>query len=1580
MTIQEKLDELAGSATSKSDKGARLEKLMQAFLQTDPTFRDQFSDVWLWGEWPGNGGKHDTGIDLVAADQLTGGTVAIQCKFFAPSSTVSKPDIDSFLSASGKHPFTERIIVSTTDKWNANAEDAIKNQQVPVRRIGVSDLEASPVNWVDFSFAQPEVLISLPQNKLRPHQEEAIAAVRSGFDTSDRGKLIMACGTGKTFTSLKLAERTVGAGGTVLFLVPSISLLSQTLREWTAQTMLPLNALAVCSDAKVTARSKNTDEDISAVDLPLPATTSVEKIVTRLQAAASDPKAMTVVFSTYQSIQVVADAQKQGGFGPFDLIICDEAHRTTGVTLAGTEESAFVRVHDNTFIQGAKRLYMTATPRIYDDTSKAKAGEANAILASMDHEDFYGPEFHRLGFGEAVDRKLLTDYKVLVLAVDEKSVARTFQLQLEQDGELHLDDAAKIVGCWNGLAKRGTAESEFAVDPLPMKRAVAFCGTIKDSKLIQRMFSELVDTYVDTHNLDNPDDPALSCQVRHVDGSYNALERNTQLDWLRAEVPDGECRILTNARCLSEGVDVPSLDAVMFLSPRKSQVDVVQSVGRVMRRPPKGTTKNYGYIILPIGVPAGMSPEQALNDNKRYAAVWEVLRALRAHDERFDAMINKIDLTGNTGGKLIIGQSEPTGDGDGSIQPALELRWNIDELRDAIFAKVVAKVGSKTYWEDWAKDVATIAQTHITRIEALLESPDAGVRPAFDQFIAGLRGNLNDGITETDAIEMLSQHLITRPVFDALFGGYDFAQHNPVAQSMEQMLAVLDTHALDDENQTLEKFYGSVRMKVAGLDTTEGRQKIIVRLYDTFFATAFKKTVDKLGIVYTPVEIVDFILRSADWALREHFGQGLTDEGVHILDGFVGTGTFIVRLIQSGLISAHDLARKYTNELHANEILLLAYYIAAVNIETAYQDAKAELGQPVAYVPFPGLVLTDTFQSYEDGDAQDLLVMEENNHRLERQKNLPITVIVGNPPWSVGQESANDDNQNESYPSLDAAIQATYVARGKGEGRSLYDSYVRAIKWATLRIGDRGVVAYVTNGGWLDSNTAAGMRLALMEEVSELYVFNLRGRALEAGEVRKKEAGNVFGGGTRTTVAIIVGVKKPGQRGTTVVNYLDIGDYLSQEQKLAKISEVGAIGPNRTRDLVPNPHGDWITQRGEVFMDYLPIESSKTAQGVFKTHTLGLGSNRDTWVYNFGRALLAAAMKRATTTYAQALDGQMSREAQDIKWTQSLETLLQRGVIVTYQVNADRIAAYRPFTKQFFYADPVWTHRPGDGFNLYPTPQVENYGLLITGVSSHAPFSILATDHITDKHLLDSGQYFGRWRYESDDTLTGMLDFDEEVASRTGYRRVDNITDSALAIFQRAYGAGLTKDDIFHYVYAMLHSPEYRQQFAPDLKKMLPRIPLVSDPAPLVAAGEHLLQLHLGYESITPFPLEGLAATPPAGVSPEDFYRVEKMRFPRKGVRDELVYNSHITLRGIPEDAYRYQLGARSAIEWVMDRYRVTTDSKSGITNDPNDWSREVGDPRYILDLVARIVTVSVETMKIVDALPELDILEDQAQ
>lgn len=1589
-TIYEVLDELRATATSESDKGTRFEKLIKAYLRVDPVFADQFSEVWLWNEYPGNKGKHDTGIDLVAEDRNTGHHVAIQCKFFAPSTSVSKPMIDSFLAASGKDGFKERIIVSTTEKWNSNAEETIRQQLIPVRRIGMSELEHSRVDWAQFSIETPEYLPVHGKKTPRPHQRIAIDKVTAGFGETDRGKLIMACGTGKTFTSLRLAEENVGAGGRVLFLVPSISLLSQTVREWVGEADLPIRPLAVCSDAKSTKRSANTSEDISTTDLALPATTDVAVLKQRLADAAADTSAMTVVFATYQSIDVVAQAIDGG---TFDLIVSDEAHRTTGVTLAGDSESAFVRVHDDDYLPARKRLYMTATPRIYDDNSRAKAGQSKAVLASMDDEELYGPEFHRLGFGEAVEADLLTDYKVLVLTVDEESVARTFQSQLSDgDHELDLDDAAKIVGCWNGLAKRGRAEHDFADDPEPMRRAVAFAGNIKASKRIEELFTDVTRYYVDQANLeDESGESPLSCQVRHVDGTFNALERNTRIDWLQADSKPNHARILTNARCLSEGVDVPALDAVMFLSPRKSVVDIVQSVGRVMRKAPG---KKFGYIILPVGVPSGMSPEEALRDNKRYAAVWEVLQALRAHDERFDAMVNRIDLTSDRDRKInVIGVG---GDNSrDSVQGALDLAFgDLDAWRDAIYSKIVDKVGTRHYWQDWAKSVADIATRQTTRINALLADDNSEVAQEFDVFLTGLRGNLNEGISRSDAIDMLAQHLITRPVFNALFEGSQFLDHNPVAKAMERMLAALDEHNVDDENHTLEKFYESVRMRVQGINTAEGRQRIIIELYDTFFATAFKKTVDKLGIVYTPVEIVDFILKSADDVLRQEFGQGLTDEGVHILDGFTGTGTFMVRLLQSGLIKPEDLARKYANELHANEILLLAYYIAAVNIETTFYDVMTKVAAPGGgkraaapgheYVEFPGLILTDTFQSWEDDDRQDLDVFPENNERLEKLKQLPITVIVGNPPYSSGQDSANDNNANEKYPGLDEAIRTTYAARSTATLKnSLYDSYIRAIKWASLRIKDRGVIAFVTNGGFLDSNTADGMRMTLADEFDAIHVYNLRGNQRTAGEQSRKEGGKVFDAGSRATVAITVLVKRSGGSGRATIHYTDIGDYLTREQKLEKVAAAGGLTGLEPQFIIPNEHGDWLNQRRDDFGQFAAIDS-RDANGTFCVHSRGVATSRDGRVYNFDREAVIRSVSDQIDYYNAEVDRFQADPGAEVdfstarfSWDRINRTDVAKGRRYLASQGYTVQSVQRPFNKQFVYFDP--TNRLSNCVYQMPRlfqPSQPSPVMVIVAPTGRTPFSVLMVEGLFDSGFyMDPGMGFGLRQFEAIEATDDGLWSSNPLGSSN--LRVDPL--------RGFLATGCTPEDYFFYVYGLLHSAEYRETYAADLKKMLPRIPLVEDPWPFVEAGRKLSDLHLGYETVTPYPLQGLDVEPIS--DPYDFFRVQKMAFAKvrdpetkKLVADKtrVVYNSHIELGGIPEAAYRYMLGSRSAIEWIIDRYQVKTDKASGIVNDPNDWSREVSDPRYIIDLVARIVTVSLETMKIVDSLPALAIREDQ--
>lgn len=1610
--LLDRLDEIWNLyGDDKKGKGTAFEQLIASYLRTAPEYADRFAEVYLWQDWPERGNLGDHGIDLVAKDLHTGGWCAIQCKFYEPTHHMAKKDIDSFIAASASSRFTSRMLFSTAKDWGPTVEQQLEHLSVPITRIGVNDLLESKVDWHTIDWKNPpQFLPTTGKKTLRPHQKDAKEHVLAGFTEHDRGQLIMACGTGKTFTALKIAEQVAtdrkAEPTTVLFLVPSIQLLNQTLREWKQESEIPFRAFAVCSDTKV---GKNA-EDIGVHDLIYPATTDTKALARQIRERTDDDQ-FTVVFSTYQSIDVVAQAQRDG-MPDFDLVISDEAHRTTGVTLAGEDDSAFVRVHDNDYIRGSKRLYMTATPRLFNPDTKDKAKENDAVLASMDDPAVFGPVLHRLGFGEAVEKDLLTDYKVLIFKVDQKKVASEFGADISG---MKLDDAAKLVGCWNGLAKRfaaGELDADADEDLTPMRTAVAFAGNIPASKAVADVFPRIVDRLVSTHGEEEGEGNDLRVDVRHVDGTMNALERGTDLQWLKAGSQETEgCRILTNVKCLSEGVDVPSLDAVLFLSPRASQVDIVQSVGRVMRKDPSGR-KKVGYIILPVVVNGDEPPEQALADNKRFQTVWQVLQALRAHDDRFNAMINQLDLNTKKDTKVrIFDATEEAEDKDEKDAPKKEqdqqltLPFGLEDWRDAIYARIVKKVGERRYWETWAKDIAEIAKQHITRINGLLSDPQSVPSQEFDAFLAGLRGNLNDGIGRDEAIEMLAQHLITRPVFEALFAGYDFAKSNPVAQTMERMLAVLDEHSLEDENESLQHFYASVRARVEGVDNAEGRQKIIVELYDKFFATAFKKTVNKLGIVYTPVEIVDFILRSADEVLHEHFGQRLTDEGVHILDGFTGTGTFMTRLLQLGLIEPHDLARKYANELHANEILLLAYYIAAVNIETTYQDVlRGGLDEGAAeYAPFPGLVLTDTFQSYEDGDDDDLGVFPENNERINRQRQLPITVIVGNPPYSSGQDSANDNNANEKYPALDTAIRDTYAARSSATNKnSLYDSYIRAIKWASLRIKDRGVIAYVTNGGWLDANVGDGMRKTLAEEFSDIYVLNLRGNARTAGEQRKKEAGNVFGSGGRTTTAVAVLVKDPAGAGPATIHYTDIGDYLSAHQKLAKVADAERVtGLEPVTHVTPNEHGDWLNQRSDDFDSFISVGEKDGGPAVFTLFSGGLKTNRDAWVYNAGSAKLERNVRRLIATYeSDRVAGHTSKTATSdptrIAWSGGLQSRLDRRLPLFFDALAIRAAAYRPFARTAAYFDPSLNERRYRLSTIFPTAAHGNGGFYQVGAGSAVPFSVLALSNMPDLHVTGAGsggQFFARWRYEAVDSEDGTLELGTESDGDEvvdGYRRIDNITDEALTRFRSAYGDEITKDDVFHYVYGLLHSPDYRSRYAADLKKSLPRIPLVTDARPYIDAGERLMELHLGYESIDPYPLDGLDITPPDGADPYAFYAVgdKKMRFGKptdaqkaeglKKDRTVIHYNDRITLSGIPEDAYRYMLGSRSAIEWIIDRYHVKTDKASGIVNDPNDWSRGVSDPRYIIDLLARIVTVSLETMAIVDSLPTLEIREDQ--
>lgn len=1260
---------------------------------------------------------------------------------------------------------------------------------------------------------------------------------------------------------------------------------------------------------------------------------------------------------------------------------------------------------------------MTATPRLYKDDVKDKAKEADAYLCSMDDEAIYGKEIYRIGFGKAVEKNLLSDYKVLVLTVSNGDIPAAFQSAIaNSNGEVQADDISKLIGCINALSKRTLLDRELVAksDPGLMRKAVAFCQNIKTSKRIMETFNAQKQAYYDALTHDERREVVM-IEADHVDGSMGAAERGRKLDWLNTVPPDAngrhECHILTNVRCLSEGVDVPSLDAVIFLSSRNSQVDVVQSVGRVMRRAPN---KRYGYIIIPVIIPENMSPEEALDNSDAFAVVWTVLNALRAHDDRFNAEINKIDLNKNRPDRILVntipGLAGPAGGGEDGEPGAnalsaaelaqqrrlvqQEFAFKFQSLQSIIYARMVKKVGTRRYWELWAKDVAAIAEKHIERIKRLIAQDDSPHRDTFRAFVDTLRKDLNPSVSEGEAAEMLAQHVITQPVFEALFQNYSFVRNNPVSVAMQKMYDLLHEATPRAEMETMAKFYSSVRERCSGIDNAEGRQRVIIELYDKFFKTAFPKVAEKLGIVYTPVECVDFIIHSVEDVLQKEFGRSISDENVHVLDPFTGTGTFITRLLQSGIIRPKDLRRKYEREIHANELVLLAYYIASINIENVYHDVAGQTD----YALFGGICLTDTFQLAESNAADEtnefdaMRSQPRNSERIRRQKKAPIRIIIGNPPYSVGQKSANDNAQNQSYPTLERHIAEKYAAGSKATNKnSLYDSYIKAFRWATDRLEEAerqekgnagGIIAFISNAGWLDGNAMDGFRKCLQKEFTNIYCLSLRGNQRTSGELARKEGGKIFGSGSRTPIAITILVRKPNHAGNAEIRYEAVEDYLSREEKLAFVKERKSIlSPQmKLSSIAPNEVGDWINQRDGLFETFIPLgdKTDKGGKTVFAPcYSCGVKTNRDSWVYNFSRDALERNMSSMADFYNKNVEAlQLARKenpdipadkaiqfhSTKISWSRGLRSDCAKGKVHQFKPECIRIATYRPFMRQHYYFDPPFNDMLYQIPKLFPTPQSGNKLICVSGVGVTKDFSCIMVDRIPDLELIGKSQCFPLYWYEkADRDQPGLFD-----GGRDEYRRHSGVSDFILKRAREQYGPKTSAEDVFHYVYGILHSEDYRRRFANDLKKTLARVPLVDgvqDFRAFAKAGRRLAELHLNYET---GPLcDSLIVTGDAAK-----LRVVKMRFPSKDDKGTILYNDSIKIENVPMAAYEYVVNGKSAVEWLMERYAVTKNPDSGIVNDPNEWS---DNPRYVLDLLSRVIHMSVETQKIVAALPKLD-------
>ena len=1345
------LQSLRKKAKSEREKGDLFERAIRDFLKSSPEY--SFENVWLWSDWPHlkkyGFSKKDLGIDLVACEQETGRFWAIQCKCFDENYQVERQDIDSFFTYSGKRPFEVRLIVTTTANWGSNALEALKSQSKECKTLDLHDLKRA-----DFEWSFKKLKRKSEQKYLRDHQKEAVRKASDHFKTKDRGKLIMACGTGKTFTSLRIVEKVTPKDGNILFLAPSISLISQTLREYAWQRKKPQRYLAVCSDTQA---GKDTD-GINVSDLQISPTTDPRKIAKRLRVKSGQ---RTVVFSTYQSLKQIKRAQSLGA-PVFDLVICDEAHRTTGVeagqdkehgkkggqeqwkeqrggkaknmsktgqnigkmsqTTSKTGQKAtgnyFTSINDPNYVRAKKRLYMTATPRIYSERVKTKAKKHEVEIHSMDDKAVFGEEIYRLDFSTAIEKKLLADYKVIILSIDEQYISDNLQEALKGT-QLNIDDASRLIGCYKALRDQG--DEKHGVNLI---RAVGFLNTIKASKDVKKEFQNIVKA-LDSHKNDG-----FTCQTKHIDGTDSSIIRNQKLDWLKENAGKTDraetvSRILFNSKCLTEGVDVPSLDAVMFLHPRKSQVDVVQAVGRIMRRQ---EGKQYGYVILPVVIPAGKSPEQALDDNETYRVVWQVLNALRSHDLRFNAEVNNLELNRNKPDKIkVIGvgfaSEEKRKEVEEKTNPQIQLNLlSIEEMEENIYAKIVEKCGDRIYEEKWIQEIKKSQETISTRIKSLLKTKPA-IKQEFQNYHRDLKSCINKDVTEEQAISMLSEHLITRPAFDKIFENYKFSENNPISKSMKKVLSRLDDYGFSNELKDLEKFYQGISRRLQGIDNSAARQKVIKELYENFIKTAFPKMAEKLGVAYTPVEIVDFILKSADEIMKQEFGKRLTDEGVHIIDPFAGTGTFLNRLMdeENQLIDIKDLPRKFKHEIHANDILLLPYYVSSINIEEAYysrmyhsqvkerekrkgtekgkekgkgQEKRQGQGQGNRgrYKPFPRITLSDIFNRYES-DKEDQLSLsddfKENKKRIQRQKETDLQVIISNPPYSVGQKSENDGNKNTVHPKLHQRIEATYVKESDATNKNaLYDSYIKAIRWATDRIKDKGgMIGFVHNASLLSERSTAGLRKSLVKEFDSIYCLNLRGNARTKGKQRQKEKDNIFGQSTRTPISITFLIKIPpfnrqgninksdlkidniktphqsplpplpplsGELSSEIIQrknlkttfetkisnqssikhqnpknlqnqsrkshgfytekasplntvhtqrrkptqakikYLDIGDYLSREEKLTAVKHFGCIkGISNWKTIIPDKYGDWINQRDESFYQFMPIGDKK---------------------------------------------------------------------------------------------------------------------------------------------------------------------------------------------------------------------------------------------------------------------------------------------------------------------------------------------------------------------------------------------------
>ncbi|WRE96289.1 DEAD/DEAH box helicase [Helicobacter pylori] len=1471
-------------------KGSLFEKISKQFLQEHDS-ANEYESIDLWYDWELRGKERDKGIDIVITTSNQE-YIAVQCKFHQNS--VSYNDISPFLtqllSGVGEVKFKKGIIISTSN-LTSEALKAIEQIRstgmgIDIDEITEEDFIYSRIDWEKFDPTKTEDEIPLCDKKRpRPHQTEAIEKTKKYFSDpkNARGKLIMACGTGKTYTSLKIMEALDPK--ITLFLAPSIALLSQTFREYAQEKSEPFYASIVCSDNKTGQskknKSKNEDnDDIKFSELPIKPSTALKDILSVYERAQKENKRF-IIFSTYQSALRIKEAQ-EAGLNGIDLIICDEAHRTVGAMYSTNErddKNAFTLCHSDENIKATKRLYMTATPKVYSESSKAKAKEKDNVIYSMDDADIFGEEIYTLNFERAIALDLLTDYKVIILAVRSENLSGVTNSvnkkisQLEAKGTkldkklINNEFVCKIVGTHKGLAKQDVIalddenkednDLKNKADTFVSQRAISFCKSIQTSKNIKDSFETIMECY--DEELKKKSFKNLQIKIDHVDGTMNCKERLDKLENLNTFEPN-TCKVLSNARCLSEGVDVPALDSVIFFDGRSAMVDIIQAVGRVMR---KAKNKKRGYIILPIALRESeiKNLDEAVK-NTNFQNIWKVLKALRSHDSSLvdeATFKEKIKIFGSDDASNPDDEEELQKDKNQhqndpkQAQKTLFDAILLQDLADAVYNVMPTKLGDRNYWENFAKKTGNIARTLNERLKELFgKNPEI-----FDNFLTSLRGNIHQSIKEEEALDMIISHVITKPIFDAIFG--DNIQ-NPIAKALDKMVLKLSDLGLEGETKDLKNLYESVKTEAARAKSQKSQQELIKNLYNTFFKEAFRKQSEKLGIVYTPIEVVDFILRATNGILKKHFNTDFNDKNITIFDPFTGTGSFIARLLskENALISDEALKEKFQKGLFAFDIVLLSYYIALINITQAAQNRDSSLKN------FKNIALTDSLDYLEEKNDKGVFPLfadlKENKEIKNTVTEQNIRVIIGNPPYSSGAKSENDNNQNLTHKKLEKWVYETY---GKN---------------STAKVGAT----------------------------------------------------------TRDT--LIHSIRK---------------------------------------EITPNDKGDWINQRNDDFEKLIPLKRDKQLKifdTIFDLNSNGVATGRDPWVYNFSQKNLTQSVQKCIDTYNADLkrfnerfresfkqrtakdkgikpadrykhlnDREITTDKTKIAWVQNLKTQLIKGKkLDDFSQEKISVSLYRPFNKQYFYYERELAWSFYSMKKIFPDKSARNVVINTTTRN----FCSLIGDAIPDTHFIGDVNAYPLYYYDD-----------------LGNRH-DAISGYALNLFRRHYkDDSIVEEETFYYIYAIFHHKGYLEKYKNSLAKEAPRIALSEDFKELSVLGKELAELHLNYEngemhdSVKHNLLENAEI--------EGYYDVVQMKKDKKG--DRIQYNHHITITQIPKKAFDYVVNGKSAIDWVIERYSITTDKDSLIENNPNHYAGG----KYIFELLCRVITLSVKSVDLIEKISE---------